>query len=135
MDKSQDVQWFTRNCVNVSSIVDKKDVKPYDKWPATSVSADPLDFERIANDPSSVNDWLDSMAANPFSKPVLIIKSSSFYFNITRSAYFENVVFDGIDAFGSESFEPSRQCIVGTEEGAGKFIKLQKQGQSILDFV
>lgn len=105
--------------MNISEIMDKNDVKPYDKWPSTNVAFDPvvepIDSQRIANDPSSVDDWLDKVASNPFSKPTLLIKSSSFYFNITRSASFENIVFDGIDAFGANSLVPARECIIGTE--------------------
>ena len=32
-------------------------------------------------------------------KPTIYIKSPHFYFNITKSAAFENIIFDGIDAF------------------------------------
>ena len=41
-------------------------------------------------------------------KPIINIKAPYFYFNITNSASFENVVFDGIDAF-SQIYDQSEE--------------------------
>ena len=75
------------------------------------------DQEDHAENSQSTSSPSEAAAA---AKPIIYIKSPHFYFNITKSATFENIIFDGIDAFShivldedksiANLYWPERQC-------------------------
>jgi mitochondrial fission protein ELM1 len=54
------------------------------------------DFKLLVEVADSTSTLTDASASQ---KPVVYVKGSNFFFNVTKKATFQDLVFDGIDAF------------------------------------
>lgn len=66
------------------------------------MSCDDLNAKRTKDATANIN-WFQGncvdMKNGKDQRPIVYVNDASFYFNITKSAVFENLIFDGINAF------------------------------------
>jgi len=102
-------------CVNIEDFRDQEDHAENSQSTSSSTS-----WSEGFDDSSPQNSDSQDADSPPAAKPIIYIKSPHFYFNITKSATFENIIFDGIDAFShivldedksiANLYWPERQC-------------------------
>ena len=63
------------------------------------MKCDSLEAQSLSRSKQDYNWFLNKCVTSEEMKPVVYVNGANFYFNITKSAVFENIVFDGINQF------------------------------------